>query len=770
MRMDSHASRLRNSRAGSSDPSVRPAQTSGHGSDAVQGARWHWWLALAFLSIAAPAHAQVQRSFLNPSFEIPALTASNPANGCYRQLDEAQVPGWATTHPSQAGSGDCTSPGASSGRLIELWRTNFQGVVARDASNFAEVNAEASSRMFQNACLVNGEQINWRFSHRGRGSASVRDVLDFNVGASLPIVRVGTTSTGAFNAPVVSQGTAVAPAAGGNGWIDYSGSFAYGGVSGTTSLGFESISTGSGSNTVGNFLDNIQIELRPFVEFVQASSSTPESASNNLPTLRVNGTVLTAFNVTVLVTGGTATLGADYATPGNSATITVTIPAGTYDGVSPASLFALPITITQDVLVEGNETIQLQVQPSASSPAAFLLNASSSCGAPAQTTWTYTIVDDDASIVLTKNAAAPLAVSGQPTQFDVAYTLTVNNPTALSANYSLSDAPGLEADVNIVSAAYTLNGGASTALGGSGPWTLQPQWRALAAGATDTYVLTVRVNINRGGSIGNDSCASPSTAGSGLHNGASAVLQGSGGNTTFNANACRSTPTPVWVTLTKQLNGRAVATDQIQVRIVSGGNLVASATTAGSTVPTMASTGLVVLPAGNTLQFREAVKANGTGPDQALTSYTPQIACSNATASATVLPTGAGVSIGNGQEWAEFTPAAGDDITCTITNNTLRADLAITKTNGATTVTSGSSTTYTLVVTNNGPAPVTGAVVSDTPNPAGLTCPPANPVTCAPSGNCPVGALTIANLTAGVTLPTLANGATATFTFTCAVQ
>ena len=603
-----------------------------------------WALALACMAPALPAFAQVQRSFLNPGFETPALTAANVANGCYRQLDEALVPGWATTHPSQAGSGDCTSPGASSGRLIELWRTNFQGVVAREASNYAEVNAEASSRMYQNVCLINGEQIGWRFSHRGRGSATVRDVLDYNVGAALPIVRVGTTSNGAFDAPITSQGSVNVPVSGGNGWVDYSGTFDYAGASGTSSLGFESISTGSGSNTVGNFLDNIQIDLRPFVEFIQPSSSTPESASNNRPTLRVNGTVFSAFDVTVLISGGTATLGSDYAASGT--TLTVTIPAGAYDGSSAASLFVLPITITQDLLVEGNETIQLQVQPSATSPAPYLLNSSSSCGAAAQTTWTYTIVDDDANISLTKNAAMPVAVAGQPTQFDVVYTLIVNNPTPLlPASYSLSDTPGLDPDVSIVSASFSRNGGAATALAGSGPWVLQPQWRILAAGGTDTYLLTVRININRGGSVANDACAAPSVAGSGLHNSASAVLLGLPSNTTFNASACRNTPTPVWATLRKQLVGRAVASDQVQVRLLSGGNLVASATTSGSTAPATASTGLVVLAVGNTLQFEESIKANGSGADQAPASYATQLACTNANAaSSTVLPGGTAAS------------------------------------------------------------------------------------------------------------------------------
>lgn len=734
--------------------------------------------ALCLLSGAAtvfPAAAQVQRSFLNPSFEVPALVASNPANGCYRQLDESQVPGWTTTHPSQAGSGDCTSPGASTGRLLELWRTNFQGVPARDANNYSELNAEASSRIYQNVCLINGEQIAWRFSHRGRGSATVPDVMDFNVGASQPIVRVGTTSNGVFNAVVVSQGTSTPPAAGGNGWIDYNGMFAYGGSTGTTSLGFESISTGSGSNTVGNFLDNIQIQLRPFVEFTQPSSSTPESASSNLPTLRVNGTVFAAFNVTVLVTGGTAVLGTDYATPGNSSTITVNIPAGVYDGMSAASLFALPIAVTQDALIENNETILLQIQAPTGSPAPFLLNSGTNCGDAAQTTWTYTIVDDDANISLVKNAAVPVAVAGQPTQFDVAYTIVVNNPApAVSANYSLSDTPGLDSDASIVSANYTLNGGAASALAGGGPWTLQPQWRALAAGASDTYVVTVRININRGGSAANDTCAAPSVAGSGLHNSATAVLQGAPDNTAFNANACRNTPTPVWVTLRKQLTGRAIATDQAQVKLLSGGTQIAVATTAGSAAPASASTGLVVLPTGNTMQFAESVKENGTGADQLPANYHAVLACTNATAGSTTgLPSGAGTASGTRQLWTEFTPAAGDDLDCLITNSPASADLSITKTNNASSLVSGAQTTYDIVASNNGPDAVSNAVLRD-PAPTGLTgCVVAAPAcTATPGSTCPGTAdLTIANLQGtGVPIPLIANGGSVTVRLSCTVQ
>ncbi|MEQ1514603.1 MAG: hypothetical protein ABL934_18255 [Lysobacteraceae bacterium] len=733
------------------------------------------------MCVTDDAYAQVQRNYLNPGFESPALTAASAAAGCYKLLSETLVPGWTTTHPIGADGGTCTAPVGPSGPLMEMWRTNFNGVPARSGLNFVELNAAASSRMYQNVCVLNNDIIAWRFSHRGRGSATIPDVMDYNIGASVPIVRVGTTSNGTFNAPVASQGTANAPVSGGNGWVDYAGAFTYAAATGTTSMGFESISAGSGNNTIGNFLDNIQIELTPFVEFVQPGSSTPESANSNLPTLRVNGTAFSAFTVTVQITGGTATLGTDYTTPGNSATLTITIPVGQYDGVSAGSLFALPIAVVNDALSEGNETIQLSIVPPTGSPPPFLLSSSTTCGGVAQTASTYTIVDDDASIAVVKNAAAPVAVSGQPTRFDVAYTIVVSNPTLVTANYSLVDTPGFDPDVGIVSAGFTLNGGASAALTGSGPWTLQPPSRALAGGATDTYVVTVRINVNRGGSVGNDVCAIPSAAGGGLHNSATATLQ-TAGNPTFTASGCRNTPTPVWVTLRKSLVGRAVASDQMQVRIRSAGVVVATATTSGAALPASASTGAVVLPAGNTLQLEESVKANGTGADQAPSSYRPQIACTNASAgSPTVLPAGSGAAVSTRQEWPAFATSAGDDIDCLITNALRSADLRLTKTNTPAsgpadlpgdTVVSGTTTSYAMVVSNLGPDAADGAVLTD-PAPTGLTCTTASCGSATGGAVCPATtglALLTALQAGGIAIPTLPANSSVTFTLACTVN
>ena len=96
-------------------------------------------------------------------------------------------------------------------------------------------------------------------------------------------------------------------------------------------------------------------------------------------------------------------------------------------------------------------------------------------------------------------------------------------------------------------------------------------------------------------------------------------------------------------------------------------------------------------------------------------------------------------------------------------------DLSIAKSNGTSSVYSGATVTYTLVVTNNGPDSATGAVVTDTPG-AGLTCPASNPVTITGNG-VPTGSFTMSQLTGGgITLGTLGNGQSATITYSCTVN
>lgn len=158
---------------------------------------------------------------------------------------------------------------------------------------------------------------------------------------------------------------------------------------------------------------------------------------------------------------------------------------------------------------------------------------------------------------------------------------------------------------------------------------------------------------------------------------------------------------------------------------------------------------------GETIVLAETLPGTNAG------TYTSSLTC-----------TGGGTLAGN----TLTVDGSGMPVACTYQNTgPTTADLSITKTNNASSVVSGSPTTYVMIATNNGPDPVAGSVVSDTPG-AGLTCPAANPVTCSSSATpsaCPAGALTIADLQAGVTLgflPATAGSNTVTFGFSCTVQ
>lgn len=125
-------------------------------------------------------------------------------------------------------------------------------------------------------------------------------------------------------------------------------------------------------------------------------------------------------------------------------------------------------------------------------------------------------------------------------------------------------------------------------------------------------------------------------------------------------------------------------------------------------------------------------------------------------------------------------PAATGEVEDHVITLVQSADLAIAKSNTYTpvqpsdlpgdTVTRGTTVAYTLTVTNNGPAAVTGAVVKDTPT-AGITCPGANTVFVDYSGATPDATSDIATLTgSGVALGQLGANETATLTFNCTVN
>lgn len=362
---------------------------------------------LVCLLPVSTSQAQVQRSFVNLGFEQPGPASAGSNLNCFYLIPDSQVPGWNTSHPSGAAYPATGGCGVTSinrqGRPIEMWRSGFQSVIAREGYQFAELNAYVPSRLSQNVCVVNGEEVNWRFSHRGRGSATVADVMEFLVG-SAKIVRVATESDGGGTGVVTNYLAGQTPpatagsVAASNGWRDYSGTFIYQGESGIQNIGFEAISAASGAS-VGNFLDAIQVQPNPYIEFRPGSVQASESVlTPTTPAITVTGNVLTAFNVTVNITSSAATLGTDYTTPSGTTTFSVPVPAGNYDG---SAGIPLGINIIDDSVIEGAEVIQFTIGQNSS---VYTIASTVSCGSPAISSSTYTILDNDsASLAVTKD-------------------------------------------------------------------------------------------------------------------------------------------------------------------------------------------------------------------------------------------------------------------------------------------------------------------------------------------------------------------------------
>ena len=211
----------------------------------------------------------------------------------------------------------------------------------------------------------------------------------------------------------------------------------------------------------------------------------------------------------------------------------------------------------------------------------------------------------------------------------------------------------------------------------------------------------------------------------------------------FNAVTCTTAP----LTLRKTWS-HAVVNDTATLTVSRNGTVVDTLVSVANTPDeTDSDTTPLTVFQGETLVLAETLGAGNAGL------YATALACTGGgTLSGSTLTVG----------------SSGAAIVCTYTNTATNvADLAITKSNGESAVLAGTPTTYTIVARNDGPNPVTGALVRDAPA-AGLVC--SGPVACSGAA-CPSATVPLASLTgSGVVLGTLANGASVTLQMSCTPQ
>ncbi|WP_139215398.1 DUF11 domain-containing protein [Lysobacter sp. cf310] len=427
-----------------------------------QASLWTLGLVAICMLLAVPAQAQIQRGTVNDSFEDPANgNAANDINAsCFTIFGADAVPGWETTHavtdtffvaPGILNSNvyctpvTATTPNVT-GRQIELWYNSFvdAGAVpaaatpSADGTQHAELNAWQNSRIYQNVCLIQGEQIGISVSHRGRVSATVGDVAEMNIDSQAnTVLRMITTNNGGGGTQLCGSSASSTPGAtdgavgnptcstslGTGGWRRYTANFTWTGTSDSHNIGFEAISTAAGNPAAGNFIDNMDITLRPVIEFRGATYTTREGQTVTQPILVVAGTVPAGgTTVTInIVAGGTATSPADFTVASS-----FTIPAGVYATPTEVTMTGL-VSMVDDAVIEDNETVTLSI---AAAPSVYTIGNTTTCGSAATgATTVYRILDNDMDLLTTKTTSNATPAAGGTTTFTVTYRNNTARPT-----------------------------------------------------------------------------------------------------------------------------------------------------------------------------------------------------------------------------------------------------------------------------------------------------------------------------------------------------
>jgi uncharacterized repeat protein (TIGR01451 family) len=185
--------------------------------------------------MTTPPAAPLRVALVNGGFEQPPVADMAILPDASQTQAPTRVPGWLTT---------------ASDHMIELWRSGFNGVPSAEGSQFAELNANEVSTLYQDLPTTPGSTLYWRLYHRGRLG---QDTMALDIGApGSPVEQRRFT-----------DGTTA--------WGFYTGTYTVPAGQTTTRFSFRSVSAAGGNRSVGNFLDGIFFGTAPFVELTKSA-------------------------------------------------------------------------------------------------------------------------------------------------------------------------------------------------------------------------------------------------------------------------------------------------------------------------------------------------------------------------------------------------------------------------------------------------------------------------------------------------------------------
>lgn len=646
----------------------------------------------------------------NNGFETPLMTTST-----YQIVDQSTVPGWSTT--------------AADGKM-ELWKSGFGGVPAAEGNQFAELNANLVSTLYQDIPTTPGQTLVWSLSHRGRNGV---DTMNVRIGAPGSSLSIEAT---------VSDGNTA--------WGRHSGTYTIPAGQTVTRFAFESVSAAGGNPSIGNFLDaisfgtpacvvgekrvsptgavNVGEQLNYRVEATNDGGS-PTTAATITDTLPTNVTIVAG---SIKVNTGKTTISIpDTAYNAGTRTITVAMTgsSGVVGVIEPGTTVVLLYSVTVDSAAVGTtlqNTATIAVTDGLGTSDTFETNQTSNPVNPA------------ADLSLAKTATSSI-VSGDT----ITYTLTVTNngPSNIPGTFTVTDT--LPASIT---ALMTLPAECTGSL-----VTVTCTSSGLANGASVAYTLTVTGTNPGATAIVADNAATVS----------SSVFDPDQTNNTSEAATVIDPQAPAELLVTKSALTPTVNAGRkasVSILVSNIGQVATGAVTLTDTIPagftplsTIVSAGSCTI--GATVSCSLGTIAGGT------TVRVIVVGRTDATLNA-------GTTLVDTATATDGTLTDSDTATITIAN---ASRLVVTK-DTLNTPQADEPLTYTVIVNNAGPSAADNAVVTDT-LPAGVTV-TATPDGCTVTGvtmTCTLGTIGVGDvvaLTYPVQLPlsggTFINTATAT--------
>lgn len=185
---------------------------------------------------AAPV-ALVNGSFEEPPARMPGDKGSPGSEHAWQYFQEHEVPGWKTT---------------ASDKFIQIMKSEFiyngMEINPPHGNQYAELNAEQVSALYQDVETTPGQTIYWRLAHKGL------------LGVDTMAVQIGSADTPIEKLPVIEE-----ISTGNTEWVYYSGSYTVPAGQTTTRFAFNSIDAAGGNQRFGNLLDDIFLGTEPCV-------------------------------------------------------------------------------------------------------------------------------------------------------------------------------------------------------------------------------------------------------------------------------------------------------------------------------------------------------------------------------------------------------------------------------------------------------------------------------------------------------------------------